>query len=226
MDKKGELMNARTKQIAITALLSAAAYVVMVIVRMPFVPGYEFLLYDPKDVILAFGGFLFGPLTAFGMSVLVSFLEMVTVSKDGPVGMLMNVVSSCSLVCTAAFVYKKKRTIWGAAVGLAAGVLFMAFTMVLWNYIVTPWYRGFPREAVRPLLLTIFLPFNLIKGGINAAAAMLLYKPLITALRKLGMVPRPSSSGSRAKTNIAGLGAALFVLASCVLAVLIWQGKI
>ena len=211
----------KTRQMTVTALLSAAAYAVMVVGRVPMV---LFLKYDPKDIFIAMGGFLYGPLTVFGMSVLVSLFEMMTVSDTGPIGFLMNVLSTCSFVCVAAFIYKKKRSIWGAALGLAAGIAFMTLTMVLWNYIVTPWYMGVPREVVRDMLLPVFVPFNLIKGGLNAAAAMLLYKPLITALRRLNWVP-PQAEAAK-KINLAGVGAALFVLASCILAVLIWRGRI
>ncbi|MCL2836247.1 MAG: WG repeat-containing protein [Defluviitaleaceae bacterium] len=215
-----------TKQITLTAILSASAYVVAVIIRLTLVPTAAFLRYHPGDIFIIFGGFMFGPLTAFGMAVLVSFLELVTVSVSGPIGMLMNVISSSSFVCVAAFIYKKKRTIWGAAIGLVIGVIFMSCTMLLWNYLVVPLFTpGITRERVMGMLLPIFLPFNLLKGGINAAAAMLLYKPLITALRKIGMVPG-AGTGKRGRINIASVGAAAFVLLTCILAVLIWQGRI
>ena len=55
--------------------------------------------------------------------------------------------------------------------------------MMFWNYWIAPIYMGYPREAIVKLLLPAFLPFNLIKGGLNAAIAMLLYKPVVTALR-------------------------------------------
>ena len=37
---------------------------------------------------------------------------------------------------------------------------------------------GYPREAVAELLIPAFLPFNLLKGGLNAAITMLIYKPV------------------------------------------------
>ena len=59
----------------------------------------------------------------------------------------------------------------------------MVLVMLLWNYLITPIYMGYPREAVVELLIPAFLPFNLIKGGLNVAMTMILYKPVITALR-------------------------------------------
>ncbi len=36
---------------------------------------------------------------------------------------------------------------------------------------------------VAELLIPVFLPFNLMKGGLNAAFTMILYKPVVTAFR-------------------------------------------
>ena len=43
---------------------------------------------------------------------------------------------------------------------------------------------GCSREDIVELLLPAFLPFNLIKGGLNAAFTLLLYKPITQALRR------------------------------------------
>jgi len=59
----------------ILAMLSAIAFVVMCVGRIPIL---LWLKYDPKDVIIAIGGFLFGPLSALLMSVVVSLVEMIT----------------------------------------------------------------------------------------------------------------------------------------------------
>ena len=60
--------------------------------------------------------------------------------------------------------------------------------MLLWNYWIAPIYMGYPREAVAALLLPAFLPFNLIKGGLNAAITLVLYKPVVTALKRSRLI--------------------------------------
>ncbi|MCA5577434.1 hypothetical protein [Enterocloster clostridioformis] len=75
-----------------------------------------------------------------------------------------------------------------AIIGLAAGCFTMICIMLLWNYLITLIYMGYPREAVVQLLLPAFLPFNLLKGGLNAAFTFLLYKPVVHALSKTGLV--------------------------------------
>ena len=69
------------------------------------------------------------------------------------------------------------------------------------------------------MLIPIFLPFNLIKGGINAALTMLLYKPVVSALRKAKLVE--SSSGGSGKGKIS-VGFTLFALAVLVTFVLLF----
>ena len=181
-------MNSKTKKLTTIAMMAALAYVVMMVCRIPVV---LFLKYEPKDVIITIGGFLFGPLTSFIISAVVSVVEMITVSDTGIIGMIMNLISSCSFCCTAAFIYKKKHTLKGAVAGLAAGTVVVTAVMLLWNYLITPIYMGYPREAVAELLLPAFLPFNLLKGVLNSAITLLLYKPVVTALRRedLGGIP-------------------------------------
>ena len=205
----------RTQRITMIAMLSALAFVVMAVGRIPImsIPGLT-LKYDPKDVIIIIGGYLYGPLAAASISALVSLIEMVTVSENGPVGFLMNIVSSCSFACVAALIYKYRRTLSGAVTGLTAGVIFTAFAMVLWNYFVTPLYLGIPRAAVAPHLFTFFLPFNLIKGGINAALTMLIYKPFARVLRS--MTGTGESESGPEKKSTALVAAAVGIIAVCV----------
>lgn len=68
------------------------------------------------------------------------------------------------------------------------------------------------------MLASVFLPFNLIKGGINAALTLLLYKPIVGALRKAGLV-EPTHSSHKGKFS---LGFTLFSVAVLVTFVLLF----
>jgi len=174
-------MDSKTKKITTTGVLCAIAYAATAVGRVPLV---LFLKYDPKDIIIAISGLIFGPHASFLITVIVSLAEMVTISENGVLGFFMNVISSCSFACTAALIYKKRRKFSGAVIGLLCGWACMVFVMLLWNYLVTPFYMGYPREKIAELLIPAFLPFNLIKGGLNAAITMLLYKPVTAALQR------------------------------------------
>ena len=61
----------------------------------------------------------------------------------------------------------------------------MTVSMLLWNYIITPYFMGVPREVVGSMLLTVFMPFNMLKGGINAVIVLLYLKPLFAVISAL-----------------------------------------
>ena len=212
-------MNSNTKKITTTAMLCALAYVVMYFGRVPILSvGPLTLKYDPSDIIVTLGGFIWGPLTSCIVSFIVATIEAFSASDTGIFGWIMNIVQTLSFACVAAFIYKKKHTLSGAVIGLTTGWLFSTAVMILWNYLLTPIYMGYPREAVVALLIPAFLPFNLLKGGLNASVTFLLYKPVITALRKTGLVPAPEKKTKR--KNPGFLILAFLILVTCVLIIL------
>lgn len=216
------MSNNKTKKITTVAMMCAITYMVMVIGRVPIV---LFLKYDPKDVIITLGGLIWGPMTAFLMSVIVSFMEMISVSDTGIIGLIMNIISTCSFACTASVIYKKKHTLSGAVIGLVAGSVTMLVVMLLWNYLVTPIYMGYPREVVVGLIFTAILPFNILKAGLNAAFTFLLYKPVITALRRSGVISSAPTIGNRNRpTGLLLL--AVLIIVTCILFILLMNGII
>ncbi|MCL1964108.1 MAG: ECF transporter S component [Firmicutes bacterium] len=219
-------MNAKIQRMTTLAVLSAIAYLVMTMLRIKFIPGADFLTLDVKDVVIVTGGFFYGPLASMMMSLVISFLEMVTVSSTGWWGMLMNTLSSCAFACSAAFLYERKRTIHNAVTGLVTGWLLATATMLLLNYIITPIYTGWPRQAVVGKMLPWFLPFNLIKYGVNAAVALLIYKPLVTALRRAHLLPTPDVHAGSGKINRGVMLAAALSLVTLALIILAYKGVI
>ena len=212
----------RTKKLVTIGMLCALAYVSVVVGRVPLV---LFLKYDPKDVIIVIGGLIFGPLTSFAIAVIVSVVEMFTISGTGIWGCIMNIISSCSFACTAAFIYKKKHKLSGAILALLCGLSCQVAVMMLWNYLIAPIYMGYPREAIVGLLLPAFLPFNLIKGGLNAALTLLLYKPVVTALRRSNLIETEHNS-EKMRINIGVLLVSLLMIITCVLLILSFNNAI
>ena len=117
--------------------------------------------------------------------------------------------------------------------GLFSGLGCQAAVMMLWNYLIAPIYMGYPREAIAALLLPAFLPFNLIKGGLNTAITLLLYKPVVVALRRANLIPSEIMPGGgelgkqgfgehngRARLNLGVAAAALLIIVACVLLIL------
>ena len=215
-------MKHNVKKMVLIAMMAAVAYLLVFFVRIPVV---LFLSYEPKDVMLAICGFLLGPMAALASSAVVALVEMFTISTTGPIGCIMNLLSSCCFACTAALIYKKQRNLNGAILGLLAGSAAMVATMLLWNYLITPLYMtGTTRSDVAAMLIPVFLPFNALKAGFNSALTLLLYKPLVTALRRTGLVAQRSNTDNNSKLGLYAFAGILLI--TCILILLVLQGKI
>lgn len=216
-------MNQNTKKtidvrrLTTMGVLCAMAWAVAAIIRIPIVPAASFLKFDVKDVILGIGALIYGPVPGLLMSVVVSLIEMLTVSESGIIGFLMNVFASAAFICTASLIYKRHRNMKGAVVGLGLGVVLMTVVMLLWNFIITPFYMGVAREVVQAMLIPAILPFNLLKGCINAALILLLYKPVVSAMDKRNLTPSRNTQAESRSSKIGTIALAVFILVSCVL---------
>ena len=217
-------MNKSTKKIVMTGMFSALAYALTCLGNLIPIKVAGFLDYDPKDIIIVIAGFIVGPIPTIIISTITALLELITISTTGPIGFLMNIISSCAFALPASVIYHKKRTFSGAVIGLCTGVVSMAVTMVLWNYLITPLYMGIDRSVVVGMLATVFLPFNLIKGALNASLAMLLYKPVVKAMRGARLLD--SSEGKKGNVKVLLIVVCVLLVSACVLGLLVMGGII
>ena len=207
------------------AMLTALTYIAMLLSKM-LPQFYGFLQFEIKGTVVAIGGFLFGPLSAAIISIVVAVIEMFTASDTGPIGCIMNCLAACAFACPAAFIYQKMRTKKGAVIGLSVGIVTLTVVMLLWNYLITPVYMHMDRSVVASMLPTVFLPFNLVKGGLNMALTLVLYKPVVTALRKARLAPEREAAQSENRFDAGFLLFSFALLATFVVLVLVLSGKI
>ena len=76
------------------------------------------------------------------------------------------------------------------------------------------------------MLTTVFLPFNVIKGVLNAALTLVLYQPVSNALRRSRLLPALPDGSLRRSYNLGALVLGLFLLATGVLVALVLTGAI
>ena len=207
-------MQRSTKELTTSGLLCALAYILMLVSKLiPEVAG--FLQFDLKDIIIVMGGFILGPAYALIISVVVALIEMITVSNTGIIGLIMNIVSTVAFCCTASLIYSKFRTFKGAIAGLVSGTMVLTLVMVLWNVYVTPIYMKVPKEVVISMLSTVFIPFNVLKGLINSAITLIMYRTVVKSLSKAGLVEYSSSANTKSKSYLS-LAIGLSILAVCI----------
>ena len=179
------------RRLTMIGLFTALAYVVMVLIHFPVPP---MLTLDLKDTVITLCGLCFGPLAAVFAGIVVPFLELITVSGTGVYGFVMNALGTLSFSVTVSLIYRFRKNMLGAVLGLVSGVFAMTAVMLLFNLVITPWYLHISVAEVRQMIPTLLLPFNLVKAVLNAALVMLLYKPVSTALQRMGFLPRSEHS--------------------------------
>ncbi len=189
----------KIKKLTALAVFAALAYAVHFI-HIPV----SFLNLDFKDVVMTVAGMYFGPISGLVVAILVPLLEFPT-SETGVYGLIMNLASSVTFVGVASVIYRFKRTLTGAIIGLSAAALSMTAVMMVANLYITPYYMGVPRSMVVDLIPKLLLPFNAIKSILNAALTLCLYKPMTTLLKKTGFGKQTASDASSTEqksTNI------------------------
>ena len=218
------------KYVCGVAVFSALAYVVAFACNIiPPVAG--FLSLDVKDAVISIAAFAYGPVAGILIALIAALLELVTFSTTAWYGFIMNFASSAVFALTASLIYKLKRTINGALAGYFASVVITTGIMLLLNRFVTPIYLtkivGLPEAAalstVFELLPGTLLPFNLAKAFLNAALALFMYKPVITALRRAGMAKGSRTKGGMTfnKNSVIILIAGTIALAAAVVLLII-----
>ena len=149
---------------------------------VPLFPAAAFLQYDPADVVFLIGSFAFGPLAGLMITVIASAIPAFLLGGDGMYGFLMHVIASGALVLTAGSIYRLLHTRTGGLLALIAGTVVMGLVMMGANHFITPFYMGVPTEVVDAMLVTVILPFNLLKAGINSVITFLVYKTVSRTL--------------------------------------------
>ena len=182
------------------AVLTAIAAVIMLFeFPLPFAPGFYKL--DLSETVILMGGFAMGPVAAVLMELLKNLINiLLNGTSTAYIGELANFVIGCALVVPASLIYKYHKSMKGAIVSLAVGIVTLAVIGALMNYFVLiPAFSKFygltienivgAGSAVNPLVsdlktLVVFAvaPFNLVKGLLCGGLNLLLYKRLSKVL--------------------------------------------
>ncbi len=217
MEKKTNL-----KKLTLAALFCAVAYLCMFLFRFKV----SFLTFDFKDAVLAVAAFLCGPLYAVACAVTVALVEFISVSDTGVYGLIMNALSSSVFAGMCGLLYKYKRTLSGAVLGSILGVISMVAVMMAANVFITPYYMGAERSEVVAMIPTLLLPFNLIKGVVNAAVTMIIYKPVTSALRRTGLIPKVAIQTNKKRFALISIISVVILIAAIFVVLFILKGNV
>jgi riboflavin transporter FmnP len=169
----------KTHFLAHLAVLVAMSVLLVYLIHFPIMPAAPFLEYDPADIPILVGTFLFGPAAGLIITAVACIVQGLTVSaSSGIIGIMMHFFATGSYVIVAGLIYVKHHTKGGAVAALIAGTLTMTAVMVAWNLVMTPIFMGTPRAAVAAMIVPVIIPFNLIKAALNGAITFAVYKSI------------------------------------------------
>jgi len=176
--------------------LLAALSAVLMQVSLPIFPAHSYLRYDPSEVPALVASFALGPLYGMAVVILKNLLHGLTHFQPTElVGLPINTIAGCTLAGVAGAVYQAHKRKSVAVISLVLGVVAMTLVMIPCNLVLLPLFQRlfFPNaspaqpDQVLMLLLTVFIPFNLIKGSLTSVLTFLVYKRVSPTLKS---VPR------------------------------------
>lgn len=190
-----------TQMLVRVGILSALSFILSQFkFPLPLIPPWLTINVGLLPALL--GGFALGPLGGCAIAVITQLLHLLQ-SHTGGVGELADVLMGISFVFPASLLYARSRTLRTAIVGMAIGIACMCVVGALSNvYILIPLFtQETPFEgliagaASKNAMITdmttyvvyAVLPFNLIKGLLISAIALLSYKrlsPLLSPARR------------------------------------------
>lgn len=192
MNKRNSVHN-----LTVAAMLSAVAFVLMFLdFSLPMIIP-SFVKMDFSDLPALLGAFALGPVYGIVISLVKNLLHLIIPgTSTAGVGEVCNFLLGTIFAYVAGFIYQRRKSRRTALIGAAAGAVAMAVLSVPVNYFITyPAYVEFyhlPLEAILGMyqailpaadslikcLIIFNMPFTLVKGLLDAAICMVIYKSL------------------------------------------------
>ena len=143
-----------------------------------------YLSLDAGDIVIVLASFIYGPMVGVAISLVSSIVGL----YNGTLfwGVLMDFISSAVFAFTASFIYSRRKTFNFAIIGIYSAVVAVTAVMMPLNILITPLHSPVSVEFVLKEIPRLILPFNFAKATFNGGMALILYKPLVRALRKSG----------------------------------------
>lgn len=201
-----------TKFMIKVAMLTAVASVIYYLdFPVPLMPS--FIKLDLSNVVSLFAGFTLGPVGGLLVCLLKNIIHIAIKGMGTTMGIgdIFDFVTGATYAVTASLIYVKNHTKKGALIGCCAATVLYTLVSLPLNYFVTyPIYaKAFggmeaimgAYQAILPDVGNLFaalcifnVPFTLVKGILCSVVTMVVYKPLITVLRKSRLIDTPQEA--------------------------------
>jgi riboflavin transporter FmnP len=176
-------MQNNPRKLVTMAMLAALSIVLLLIIRLPIFLVVPWLVYEPADVPILIGAFMFGPISGFAILIVVAVIQAFLLSPDGWVGLVMHLFASGALVLVAGYIYKIKTNKITAIIGLLSGCIAMTAIMIPLNLYIDVKFYGMPLKTVQGLMPYI-ISFNIIKSSVNSIIVFIVYNLIQVIIKR------------------------------------------
>jgi riboflavin transporter FmnP len=184
-----------SKNIAGMALFAALSFVVYLL-EIPIFAGTpaSFLQLDLSNVFVMLGGFMYGPLPAFIITVIKELIH-ITVGSTGGVGEVANIIITTAFVMLPAITYRYKKGFKIVVITLLIACLIQSgISLVVNKFINFPFFMGsapfVPTQVSNSMFESLWvyvLAFNAIKSVVISVVTILLYKKVSYLFKKINL---------------------------------------
>ena len=188
----------KVRNMVVTAVMSAVAAILMFLeFSVPIMPS--FIKFDLSELPALIVSFAIGPFWGGAVCLIKNLIKFALGSYTAGIGELSNFLLGVFFVVPAGWIYKKHRSRKGALVGSLVGAAIMAVVSLPINYYITyPVYTAMMPvseivaayqaifggvDGLFECLLVFNVPFNFLKGVINAVITFIVYKKLSPILK-------------------------------------------
>ncbi len=164
-----------TRQLVTMALMCAIG-TLLSFLEFPLLPGVTWLKFDASNMPAMVAGFAYGPAGGVAVGIVTAIIHGLLMADF--TGALMNILVVTCFVLPASLIYKKNRTYKFAILGLVLSIIAGILGSIIGNLLLTPTWLGVPFEAVVAMIIPVLIPFNALKGLLNAILTLIIYKSI------------------------------------------------
>lgn len=190
------MKNMKLSRLVFLAILGAWAIVLRTF-DFPILPAAPFLKIDFSDLMVLIGLLANGPIGAIIVAGTRDLLNYIMGGGQAglPIGVIMSFIASMAMFLPSHFILSnlKQLSIKFKYVLMSISlVTFLVISMAIFNYyIALPWYvavLNFPIPDLFVYVVSIIIPFNLIKGVFLIFGQLAVFKTLVPLMKKRNML--------------------------------------
>lgn len=176
-------MNSNNTKTITTVGIFSALSIILYFLEFPFFSFFPpYLKIDLSDIPAILAGISAGPVAGVGVQLIKNLVHFLIKSETGGIGEIANFVTGVALLIPIAYLIK--GNIKARIMAFISGGVSMVVIANLVNYFITLPLYGMPQDQLLPAIISIFIPFNIIKSIIVIAITSVLYQKTVRIIEK------------------------------------------